>query len=230
MGTFSADGVYSPRTVTSRDIDSSFEEEVERRHVSLKEKQLVSGSVVKIDRDAVYVDVRYKTEGIIPVRELAIKNDVDPNDIVAIGDQIEALVVTLEDAKGNLILSKKRAQYEKAWGTIERVKESDGTVKGTVIEVVKGGLIVDIGLRGFLPASLVELRRVRDLQPYIGKEVEAKIIELDRNGIPRGDPPREARPVPREPEARRGPGGRDLLGRRVRRVRQPRRHGRPHPR
>ncbi|MEY3690861.1 MAG: putative ribosomal protein [Actinomycetota bacterium] len=180
-GTFGADGVYVPRTVTSRDIDRSFEEEVERRHVSLKEKQLVTGSVVKIDRDAVYVDVRYKTEGIIPVRELAIKNDVDPNEIVSIGDQVEALVVTLEDAKGNLILSKKRAQYEKAWGTIERIKEAEGTVKGTVIEVVKGGLIVDIGLRGFLPASLVELRRVRDLQPYIGKEVEAKIIELDRN-------------------------------------------------
>ena len=181
MGTFGADGVYVPRTVTSRDIDSSFEEEVDRRHVSLKEKQLVTGTVAKIDRDAVYVDVRYKTEGIIPVRELAIKNDVDPNEIVSIGDQVEALVVTLEDAKGNLILSKKRAQYEKAWGTIERIKEADGTVKGTVIEVVKGGLIVDIGLRGFLPASLVELRRVRDLQPYIGKEVEAKIIELDRN-------------------------------------------------
>ncbi|MFM7263374.1 MAG: S1 RNA-binding domain-containing protein, partial [Acidimicrobiales bacterium] len=98
MGTFGADGVYVPRTVTSRDIDSSFEEEVDRRHVSLKEKQLVTGTVAKIDRDAVYVDVRYKTEGIIPVRELAIKNDVDPNEIVSIGDQVEALVVTLEDA------------------------------------------------------------------------------------------------------------------------------------
>ncbi|MDR1852999.1 MAG: 30S ribosomal protein S1, partial [Propionibacteriaceae bacterium] len=78
-------------------------------------------------------------------------------------------------------LSKKRAQYERAWGTIEEIKEADGVVLGKVIEVVKGGLIVDIGLRGFLPASLVEMRRVRDLQPYIGMELEAKIIELDKN-------------------------------------------------
>ena len=81
----------------------------------------------------------------------------------------------------NLILSKKRAQYERAWGNIEDVKEKEGTVSGPVIEVVKGGLILDIGLRGFLPASLVELRRVRDLQPYIGQTLEAKILELDRN-------------------------------------------------
>jgi small subunit ribosomal protein S1 len=89
--------------------------------------------------------------------------------------------LTLEDKEGRPILSKKRAQYEKAWGEIEKKKEEDGIVRGTVIEVVKGGLIVDIGLRGFLPASLVELRRVRDLTPYIGKVLDAKIIELDRN-------------------------------------------------
>ena len=97
------------------------------------------------------------------------------------GDEVEALVLQKEDKEGRLILSKKRAQYERAWGTIEKVKEEDGVVTGTVIEVVKGGLILDIGLRGFLPASLVEMRRVRDLQPYVGKEIEAKIIELDKN-------------------------------------------------
>ena len=118
---------------------------------------------------------------VIPTRELAIKNDVNPHDVVALGEKIEALVLTLEDKEGRLVLSKKRAQYEKAWGEIERKKENDGVVHGTVIEVVKGGLIVDIGLRGFLPASLVELRRVRDLQPYIGQVIDAKIIELDRN-------------------------------------------------
>ena len=72
-------------------------------------------------------------------------------------------------------------KHERAWGTIEKIKEEDGVVTGTVIEVVKGGLILDIGLRGFLPASLVEMRRVRDLQPYVGREIEAKIIELDKN-------------------------------------------------
>ena len=128
---------------------------------------LVSGIVVKIDRDEVLLDIGYKTEGVIPSRELSIKHDIDPSEIVKPGDRIEALVLQKEDKEGRLILSKKRAQYERAWGDIEKVKNEDGIVKGHVIEVVKGGLIVDIGLRGFLPASLVEMRRVRDLSPYI---------------------------------------------------------------
>ena len=142
---------------------------------------IVEGTVVKVDRDEVLLDIGYKTEGIIPSRELSIKHDIDPNEVVKVGDHVEALVLQKEDKEGRLVLSKKRAQYERAWGTIEKVKEEDGVVKGTVIEVVKGGLIMDIGLRGFLPASLVEMRRVRDLQPYVGKEMEAKIIELDKN-------------------------------------------------
>ncbi len=142
---------------------------------------IVDGTVVKVDRDEVLLDIGYKTEGVIPSRELSIKHDVDPNDVVKTGDHIEALVLQKEDKEGRLILSKKRAQYERAWGTIEKIKDEDGVVTGTVIEVVKGGLILDIGLRGFLPASLVEMRRVRDLQPYVGKEIEAKIIELDKN-------------------------------------------------
>lgn len=142
---------------------------------------IVSGTVVKVDRDEVLLDIGYKTEGVIPSRELSIKHDVDPNEVVTVGDDVEALVLQKEDKEGRLILSKKRAQYERAWGKIEEIKEADGVVAGTVIEVVKGGLILDIGLRGFLPASLVEMRRVRDLQPYVGKEIEAKIIELDKN-------------------------------------------------
>jgi small subunit ribosomal protein S1 len=142
---------------------------------------IVEGTVVKVDRDEVLLDIGYKTEGVIPSRELSIKHDVDPNDVVKTGEHIEALVLQKEDKEGRLILSKKRAQYERAWGTIEKIKDEDGVVTGTVIEVVKGGLILDIGLRGFLPASLVEMRRVRDLQPYVGKEIEAKIIELDKN-------------------------------------------------
>ena len=142
---------------------------------------IVEGRIVKVDRDEVLLDIGYKTEGVIPSRELSIKHDVDPNEVVSVGDEVEALVLQKEDKEGRLILSKKRAQYERAWGTIEKIKEEDGVVTGTVIEVVKGGLILDIGLRGFLPASLVEMRRVRDLQPYVGKEIEAKIIELDKN-------------------------------------------------
>ncbi|MCE7001707.1 30S ribosomal protein S1 [Kibdelosporangium philippinense] len=142
---------------------------------------IVEGVIVKVDRDEVLLDIGYKTEGVIPSRELSIKHDVDPNEVVKVGDEVEALVLQKEDKEGRLILSKKRAQYERAWGTIEGLKEADEPVRGTVIEVVKGGLILDIGLRGFLPASLVEMRRVRDLQPYVGRELEAKIIELDKN-------------------------------------------------
>jgi small subunit ribosomal protein S1 len=142
---------------------------------------IVDGIIVKVDRDEVLLDIGYKTEGVIPSRELSIKHDIDPNEIVKVGDRVEALVLQKEDKEGRLILSKKRAQYERAWGDIEKVKAADGTVEGLVIEVVKGGLIVDIGLRGFLPASLVELRRVRDLAPYIGQRITAKILELDRN-------------------------------------------------
>ena len=142
---------------------------------------IVEGTIVKVDRDEVLLDIGYKTEGVIPSRELSIKHDVDPSEVVSVGDAVEALVLQKEDKDGRLILSKKRAQYERAWGTIEKIKEEDGVVEGSVIEVVKGGLILDIGLRGFLPASLVEMRRVRDLQPYVGKTLEAKIIELDKN-------------------------------------------------
>ena len=142
---------------------------------------IVEGTVVKVDRDEVLLDIGYKTEGVILARELSIKHDVDPDEVVAVGDVIEALVLQKEDKEGRLLLSKKRAQYERAWGEIEKIKEEDGVVTGTVIEVVKGGLILDIGLRGFLPASLVEMRRVRELDPYKGRELEAKIIELDKN-------------------------------------------------
>src|SRR5215217_6660333 len=136
---------------------------------------IVEGRIVKVDRDEVLLDIGYKTEGVIPSRELSIKHDVDPSEVVSVGDEVEALVLQKEDKEGRLILSKKRAQYERAWGTIEKIKDEDGVVRGSVIEVVKGGLILDIGLRGFLPASLVEMRRVRDLQPYVGRELEAKI-------------------------------------------------------
>ena len=173
----------SPAPVAVNDIGSTEEilAAVDQTIKYFDDGDIVEGTVVKVDRDEVLLDIGYKTEGVILARELSIKHDVDPDEIVSVGDEIEALVLQKEDKEGRLLLSKKRAQYERAWGTIERVKEEDGVVTGTVIEVVKGGLILDIGLRGFLPASLVEMRRVRDLQPYVGRELEAKIIELDKN-------------------------------------------------
>ncbi len=173
---------YIPRQIIEDDLGGmSLDEAMAATMVDVEDGQLVTGSVVKVDRDEVLLDIGYKSEGVIPNRELSIRNEVDPNEVVSIGDEIEALVLQKEDKEGRLILSKKRAQYERAWGTIEKIKEDEGVVSGPVIEVVKGGLIIDIGLRGFLPASLVELRRVRDLQPYVGRSLEAKIIELDKN-------------------------------------------------
>ncbi|HHX46107.1 MAG TPA: 30S ribosomal protein S1 [Brevibacterium sp.] len=172
-----------PKQVAVNDIGTAedFLAAVDETIKYFNDGDIVEGEVVKVDRDEVLVDIGYKTEGVILARELSIKHDVDPGEVVEVGDEIEALVLQKEDKEGRLMLSKKRAQYERAWGDIEKIKEDDGVVTGTVIEVVKGGLIVDIGLRGFLPASLVEMRRVRDLQPYIGQELEAKILELDKN-------------------------------------------------
>ena len=175
-----ADG-YTPRQIIANDLEGSLDDAYAASMVVVDDGELVTGTVVRVDRDEVLLDIGYKSEGVIPSRELSIRNDVDPSEVVSIGDQLEALVLQKEDKEGRLLLSKKRAQYERAWGTIEEVKERDGVVSGPVIEVVKGGLILDIGLRGFLPASLVELRRVRDLQPYVGRSLEAKIIELDKN-------------------------------------------------
>jgi small subunit ribosomal protein S1 len=177
-------GTYAGGVIVENDVGESQEELMAAIEATIKpfeEGEIVDGMIVKIDKDEVLLDIGYKSEGVIPLRELSIRNDVDPHDVVSVGDHVEALVLQKEDADGRLILSKKRAQYERAWDRIEEIKGRDGTVEGPVIEVVKGGLILDIGLHGFLPASLVEMRRVRDLQPYVGKALECRIIELDKN-------------------------------------------------
>jgi small subunit ribosomal protein S1 len=182
FGTFSEDGAYQPREVVVNDLPGQdLLDAIDASMVEITDGQIVEGEVVRVDKDEVLLDIGYKSEGVIPAKELSIRNDVDPSEVVSLGDRVEALILQKEDKEGRLILSKKRAQYERAWGRIEDIKNADGVVSGPVIEVVKGGLIIDIGLRGFLPASLVELRRVRDLQPYVGKSLDAKIIELDKN-------------------------------------------------
>ena len=176
--------ISAPKTITDVPDDLSadaFAAAVEQTVFEFKEGDIVAGTVVRIDPDEVLVDIGYKSEGVIPLHELSVRNNADPSAVVTVGEEIETLVLQKEDDQGRLVLSKKRAQYERAWGRIEGVMNDGGTVTGHVIEVVKGGLIVDIGLRGFLPASLVDLRRVRDLQPFVGEPIEAKVIELDRN-------------------------------------------------
>ncbi|MGZ5315753.1 MAG: 30S ribosomal protein S1 [Solirubrobacterales bacterium] len=146
-----------------------------------EEGEVVSGKVVRIDKDEVLVDIGYKSEGVIPSNELSIRKSVDPAEEVELGEEVDALVLTKEDQEGRLILSKKRARFEKAWRRIEAAGESGEPVEGTVIEVVKGGLILDLGVRGFLPASLVDIRRVQNLDEFMSQTLECKVIELNRS-------------------------------------------------
>jgi len=146
-----------------------------------EEGQVVNGEVVRIDKDEVLLDIGWKSEGVIPSHELSIRRSVDPADEVSLGEQVDALVLTKEDQEGRLILSKKRARFEKAWRRIEGAAESGEPVEGTVIEVVKGGLILDLGVRGFLPASLVDIRRVHNLDEFMSQTLECKVIELNRS-------------------------------------------------
>jgi small subunit ribosomal protein S1 len=146
-----------------------------------EEGDVVSGKVVRIDQDEVLVDIGYKSEGVILANELSIRKSVDPSEEVSLGEEVDALVLTKEDQDGRLLLSKKRARFEKAWRRIEAAAESGEPVEGTVIEVVKGGLIIDLGVRGFLPASLVDIRRVQNLEDFLGQKIECKVIELNRS-------------------------------------------------
>src|ERR1700743_3519394 len=145
------------------------------------EGDVVTGHVVRIDNDEVLVDIGYKSEGVIPANELSIRKSVDPGDEVSLGEEVDALVLTKEDQDGRLILSKKRARFEKAGRRIEAAARRGEPVEGSVIEVVKGGLIIDLGVRGFLPASLVDIRRVPNLDEYLGTKIETKVIELTRS-------------------------------------------------
>src|SRR5438874_6054462 len=148
---------------------------------TIEEGEVVTGHVVRIDRDEVLVDIGYKSEGVIPASELSIRKSVDPQDEVQLGEEVDAIVLTKEDQDGRLIMSKKRARFERAWRRIEAAQESGEPIPGSVIEVVKGGLIIDLGVRGFLPASLVDIRRVPNLDEFLGQTLESKVIELNRS-------------------------------------------------
>src|ERR1700719_4491609 len=162
-------------------VDGEIVPNYEATFRTIEEGEVVTGNVVRIDKDEVLVDIGYKSEGVIPASELSIRKSVDPGDEVELGEEVDALVLTKEEQEGRLILSKKRARFERAWRRIEGAAESGEPVTGTVIEVVKGGLIIDLGVRGFLPASLVDIRRVPNLDEYMGTKIETKVIELNRS-------------------------------------------------
>src|ERR1700758_2381398 len=163
------------------EVDGQIVPNYEATFRTIEEGEVVTGQVVRIDKDEVLVDIGYKSEGGIPARELSIRKSVDPADEVQLGEEVDAIVLTKEDQEGRLIMSKKRARFERAWRRIEAAAESGEPVEGTVIEVVKGGLIIDLGVRGFLPASLVDIRRVPNLDEYMGTKIETKVIELNRS-------------------------------------------------
>ena len=175
---------YTPREIAVNDLDGkTLEEAFADSMVEVEDGQLVAGTVVKVDREEALLDIGFKSEGVIPRRELSLRNDVAVDELVNVGDQIQALVIQKEDKDGRLILSKKRAQYEKAWGDIQKVKDNDGMVKGLVIEVVKGGLIVDIGLRGSSQHRLLSFDESEISNPIWEWKLKLRLLNLTRIAI-----------------------------------------------
>ncbi|MCW2960470.1 MAG: rpsA [Thermoleophilia bacterium] len=184
MATVTIESVVTERPADTAgwiEVEGGWIPDYEANLRDVTEGEVTTGIVVRIDNDEVLVDIGYKSEGVIPANELSIRRNVDPRDEVELGEEVDALVLTKEDADGRLILSKKRARFEKAWRRIEAAAEAGEIVTGRVIEVVKGGLILDLGVRGFLPASLVDIRRVQDLLSFLDTDIEAKVIELNRS-------------------------------------------------
>lgn len=151
---------------------------VDVKHV--RSGDIVRGVVVQVHQDEVLVDIGAKSEGVVSVRDLSCCEVTSPDSIVKVGDEIDVYVVKSEDKEGRIILSKERADAEKTWAVLEEKLQSGEPVEGTVREVVKGGLLVDIGVRAFLPASLVERGYVEDLSSFLGRKISAKVIELNR--------------------------------------------------
>lgn len=140
---------------------------------------MVKGTVVHIDRDGVLVDVGTKSEGIVPPREMG-SAEIDGKP-VEVGDEIDVYVIGTDEQDGNLILSKKRADFEKAWQRVIDAKETGRILTAMVTDRVKGGLVVDLGIRGFIPASHVGSGRVRNLDRYVGQSLPLKVIEVDKD-------------------------------------------------
>ena len=145
----------------------------------LKEGAVVTGTVVHIDREGVLVDVGTKSDGLIPPNELS--RDPGAQDVVKIGQKVDVYVMDVDDQEGNLILSKKRADFEKAWDRVIEAQTDNRTINAMVTDRVKGGLVVDLGIRGFVPASHVGSGKVRNLEKYVGQSLPLKVIEVDRD-------------------------------------------------
>ncbi len=154
----------------------------ERSFPTLSKGEVIKGTVVHIDREGVLVDVGAKSEGIIHLNELSREVAAQAEDIVTVGEEIDVLVIEAESADGNLILSKKRADFEKAWDRVLEAKESGKVITAMVTDRVKGGLVVDLGIRGFVPASHVGSGSLKtNLEKYVGQSIKLKVIEVDKD-------------------------------------------------
>lgn len=140
---------------------------------------VLTGTVVQINNDEVLVDVGGKSEGVIPVNELSYRKVTDPNEFIKVGEQVKVLVLKVENSEGNMILSKRRAEQEEALAKLKEAFENGTVIEAEVIEVVKGGLLVDVGMRGFVPASLVDRGYVENLEQFVGQNLKLKVIEFD---------------------------------------------------
>lgn len=164
-----------------REASAMMEDQLTRDMPDLRSGNIIKGKVVQVRDDEVLVDVGGKSEGIIPLKELSIRNITSARELVQAGDEIEVLVVRAENDEGTMILSKRRADQMKAWADLEEAFETKRELSGEVVQVVKGGLLVDVGARGFVPASLIERGYVSNLENYLGKTLRLRVIDLDRN-------------------------------------------------
>lgn len=185
-----ADEAQEPEVEVEAEVEEvveAAEEGISEDHMSEYDVKLptagavIEGKVVQISNDEVLVDIDYKSEGRIPLNELSFISNASPADIVSVGEEILVKVLKVDDSEGNVLLSKKRADADQSWEKLENLFETGGTLTAKVMQVVKGGLLVNVGVRGFIPASHVSRGFEDDLQKYIGQELELKIIELDRS-------------------------------------------------
>lgn len=162
-------------------VEGAAESVYDETFTRIKPGQVLKAKVVQVRNDEVLVDIGYKSEGIIPREQLSNLPVDDPAQIVSVGDEIDVFIIKVEEGEGNVILSKKRADAFKSWDRLVQLKKENGTLEAVVRDRVKGGLLVDVGVRGFVPASHVSREYVEDLQSYVGKKLSFKILELEED-------------------------------------------------
>lgn len=169
------------REVTLKMEELTMEQGLESYGVrgNISRHDIVSGTVVKIDNDEVLVDIGGKSEGIIPIRELSFTKNVNPEEVVKVGEEIRVMVIKEENSEGNILLSKKRVDQAEAMEKLEDLYNEGAIIEAPVVDVVRSGVIVDIGTRGFVPASRLDIKYIEDLKSFVGQTLKFKIIKFE---------------------------------------------------